>query len=312
MQAELDRENAIQEVRRTYELEETGHQAKLALAKRRADRMLHEMAQEQQNFETITSSALALIEDNSESNKARELDDEWLFRFAEFAERVSDADIQRLWARALKSASIEGQPKLSAASLLQMSLLSKSAAKDFEKFCKVFKTFRWRYPTTQRSYSKSVFGIDLTNLEELGFLKQYSESSYGFEDFSLEMTDHVVSYVNIPMMHPSFVLTQRGVEIANAVFQEQAKNDFLLSDEEQDEFLRDLIQGIAGDFKHIVVRPNAAPFYFVVHSDAASAETIGDAKLRTLFDNNDLSSLLERTLRWVRERYSIAVHQIPS
>ena len=60
-QAEIDRGNALVNARRASELLEVEYLTQIEFAKRRAERMLLEMAREQKNFEAITQQSLAII-----------------------------------------------------------------------------------------------------------------------------------------------------------------------------------------------------------------------------------------------------------
>jgi hypothetical protein len=215
-QAEIDRANALTEGRRASELSEIDHHAGLELAKRRAERMLLEMAHQQQNFEAITRKSLILIESEPSDSQASELDEEWLFRFAGFAEQISDQDLQNIWARVLRSASVKGKQKLSAASLLQLSLVDKNAALDFEKFCKAFRAFGI-FPAHETFYEKNALGINVRMLEELGLIQHAQPTSLQLSDVRFELGMELPS-MGLKLFHMAFVFTHRGAEIATAVF----------------------------------------------------------------------------------------------
>lgn len=85
------------------------------------------------------------MEQATPEEKARELDDDWLYKFARYAETISDKNVQEIWAHILESAAIEGRSKLSAASLFQLSLVEKDSAIGFETFVRVSQSFRM-YP----------------------------------------------------------------------------------------------------------------------------------------------------------------------
>jgi Ribonuclease G/E len=96
---EAARRSIKTEERRRFELEEITHQGTKALAMHRYERLLVEMAREQANFEAITVRSLKQIELGPGDDKPREIDADWMFKFARYAQDVSDRGIQELWAR---------------------------------------------------------------------------------------------------------------------------------------------------------------------------------------------------------------------
>jgi Protein of unknown function (DUF2806) len=99
------------------------------------------MAREQQNFETIATRSLKLIEHDPDADKPREVDVDWMFLFARYAQDVSNSDVQELWARVLSSAAIDERAHVSPAALQLLSLLDARIASEFEKFCRAYGTF---------------------------------------------------------------------------------------------------------------------------------------------------------------------------
>ena len=136
----------------------------------------------------------------------------------------------------LRSASVKGKQKLSAASLLQLSLIDKAAALDFEKFCKVFKTFAI-VPGHERFYEKNSLDINVRILEELGLVHVSQPTSLQMNDARFEIGMRAPS-IGLKLFHVAFVFTHRGAEIANAIF---GKEPLTLSADEEDAYLQDLI-----------------------------------------------------------------------
>jgi malonyl CoA-acyl carrier protein transacylase len=103
----IAKEDALVVAGRRRQLESIGHDLKLAAAQRRAERMFRQMAQEQENLERIGHRSIELIEHDQ---SAKPLNEDWLLRYADYAQQVSDGDVQELWARILKSAAIADKP----------------------------------------------------------------------------------------------------------------------------------------------------------------------------------------------------------
>ena len=126
-QAEVDRNRVLIQERRKQELEEIEHQEVRLLAERRFKRLFTEMAREQSNLEAIAARSLYITEHDSDGDNAREIGEDWMFKFADYAQDVSDKQVQDLWSRILSSAAINGKEVLSPAALQSMSLLDKKA-----------------------------------------------------------------------------------------------------------------------------------------------------------------------------------------
>src|SRR5262249_14890497 len=127
----------LTDARRDLELTEVQHQVVLERAKRALDRTLYELSYQQENLETIGARSIELLESESDV-EPREFDQDWLFRFAEFAQRASDAQIWELWARILASAANANAIRLSPSALFLMSTLDKESAVHFEQFFNTF------------------------------------------------------------------------------------------------------------------------------------------------------------------------------
>ena len=135
--AKIKADTAVANARREQELAEFDHRATL---ERRAQRFRAEMVREQMNIEAIERRAIEFTERDPDNAKAREIDEDWLFKFADLAQKVSDRDVQSLWARALSSAAIQGSARLSAAALQTLGLFDKEIAESFRNFVAVAST----------------------------------------------------------------------------------------------------------------------------------------------------------------------------
>jgi hypothetical protein len=100
--------------------------------------MYRELEREQLNLESIQSKAIEYAEQDQGRDNARELDQDWLFRVADLAQKISDKDVQELWARAVSSAAVKGGTLLSSTALQTLGLMDGRAAKDFKNFIMIF------------------------------------------------------------------------------------------------------------------------------------------------------------------------------
>jgi hypothetical protein len=211
-EASVAREIALMDARRQAELDEVDHQA---LLQRRALRLRAELEREQINLESIQAKAIEFTEADIDSDKPREIDDDWIFMFSDFAQRVSDAEIQSLWARALSCASIEGAAKLSAASLQTLSLFNRDIAKGFQGFVTAIKSLK-SYPALPKSDPQN---INLEVLQDLGLIRERPlVNRFSLADFRVGHYGETLAFGGD--LYGLWALTVRGEEVANAIFRE--------------------------------------------------------------------------------------------
>jgi len=129
-----------------------------------------------------------------------------MFKFARYAQDVSEKQIQELWARILSSAAMEGAQRLSPAALQAVSLIDSASAADFEKFCRVIATFAF-YPAHRAAFENETQNINLGNLVELGLIVEKNLTRYSFNDFYIHFGP---ADDRMKFSHSHFELTQRG------------------------------------------------------------------------------------------------------
>jgi hypothetical protein len=274
------------------------------------DRLAFELRREQENLEAIQLRSLSLAEGDPDAAAAREIDEDWIFRFARFAQEISDKNVQELWAKVLSAAAVEGRQLLSAPALQTLSLLDSRAALDFRNFCRVITAFS-SYPSHAKSFQNELQNINLINLKEAGLV---AENMVGdpsrFEDFELFVGP--TNNIGLKLFHGSFILTQRGAEIANAVF----RNEVLtLPQDLEQKYLQALIaaQVIANHMVRIIPPPKEGEImspYVVLIAHSSSAGPV-NADLSII--DGQLSERLRQLLKWVSENYSISLrNNIPS
>lgn len=211
--AKIEAANAVVGARRAGEMAELEHQNAL---QRRAERFRIEMAREQLNLEAIERRALEYTEHDPSNAKPREIDEDWLFNFADFAQRISDKEVQALWGRALSSSAIEGTERLSAAALQLLSLIDAKTAEQFKKFVAAINTLG-AVPVVDAgspSNQSEPQSIDLYELRELGLITNIMVRE------PLEFLGAKVGGHEDPQLGttPCFGCSKRGLEIARAVF----------------------------------------------------------------------------------------------
>lgn len=212
--SEIESRRAVIKAQRKYEMEEIAHREKIARAKRGLDRTLHALDFQQANLESICQRSIELIEEKHDA-KAADLDKDWLFQFAEYAEKASNKEIQEIWARILSSAATSSDNmKLSRAALLVMSTLDQRAAIDFQNFCDVVAS-TGAYPVQNR-LSVDPQDIDLGYLEELGLIRVSLNNFYDFEDFRMLFSGKYPDAESPTYLVYNF--TRRGYKISRTAF----------------------------------------------------------------------------------------------
>ncbi|WP_456790296.1 DUF2806 domain-containing protein [Bradyrhizobium sp. USDA 4472] len=178
----IEADAMLVKARRDQEMAELEHQAVL---ERRLQRLRGELAREQQNLEAVERRALEFTEADPANGSARDIDEDWLFRFADFAQKVSDRDVQNLWARALSSAAIDGLPRLSAAALQTLGLFDGYIAEDFKKFVTVIVRVGFMpHPPSGHPLPQP---LDIAALTDLGLIKELvTEGPLALADFSFQ------------------------------------------------------------------------------------------------------------------------------
>jgi hypothetical protein len=300
-QAQIDKEKALQEHRRQSEAQELEHRAVLG---RRAIRFRAELIREQTNLESIAMRAIEYTGKGETPEEGREIDEDWMFRFAEFSQRVSDKDVQDLWASVLSKAATAGNPKLSAAALQTMSLLDKETAIDFQQFCAVVGSFRY-YPAHDRVYDLNleVQNIDLRALKELGLIEDQATSDpYHFSGFKVSMT---TNRFTLNLMHTNFFHTKRGADIGNAVFNPV---DLTLSDSIRHIYIQRIIATQIEIYNTIALiasprnEGEISPFRIILTHPKDNTPVQSDLDVL-----GEISDDLRATLIWASSRYDIAV-----
>ncbi|MET0439466.1 MAG: DUF2806 domain-containing protein [Devosia sp.] len=216
--ADLERQGVIAGVRRAEEMQEMEHQAALH---RRAMRLRHELATEQLNLEAVQRRALVLVEQESSKEKSREVDDDWLSRFADLAQKVSDSAIQELWARTLASAVLDTKVRVSAAGLQLLALMDGETAEQFSNFCSLERVLEGVPMGFGRDDGEGALLFDPFMLREAGLIEQQRKEK-PFEIFGARIGDDRSGRSNESVT--CWGTTRRGYELYRAVLKGREKD----------------------------------------------------------------------------------------
>lgn len=102
------------------------------IQRRAMARWIQEETRNQENLESIVKCAIPHLKGNAKPEK---LEDDWLIRFAEYAKKISDKDLQSLWAKIL-AGQANGTSSFRKSLLHTVSLLEKEDADLFITLCR--------------------------------------------------------------------------------------------------------------------------------------------------------------------------------
>jgi hypothetical protein len=301
-EAKIKAARATVAARREEELADLEHSSALD---RRAARLRIELAREQLNLENVERRALEYTERDPENGSAREIPEDWLFKFADLAQKVSDEDVQSLWARALSSAAMQGKPTLSAAALQTLGLFDKRIAESFRRTTSVISTIGF-LPVPPKGEADAQ-DIDLATLGDLGLIDAMLHTgAWRFNDFAFEEGARVGILPS--ELHNYYGFTLRGDEIARAVFRDF--EGLSLSEEHEQQYLRWVLMQ---EFEHkrtttILPKLNEGRrqvMIRVTQKDGVTA-AIDEGNDWKFFANADaFSARLRKLLIWAEEVYVI-------
>lgn len=237
-EAEIEKRRTMIRAQHEFELEDIAQTGRVEVAKRALNRMLSELCDQQENLESIGARSIELLE-AAPSAKPRELDPEWLFAFSELAQKISDEQVQELWARVLSSAAIEDKTRLSPAALSLLALMDKNIASQFGYFCRVVKSIQNCPRMYSPMFAKILPGtpINLGLLLEIGLIQTSHLLHYNFLDsimlieseVELDLREKVQKELSPPLFE-SYVLSDRGKQIFEAAIADSQDQE--LSDDE--------------------------------------------------------------------------------
>jgi hypothetical protein len=301
--AEVERGRRLQTARHQSELQEAAHQARL---QRRLVRLGAELDRQQKNLEAIALRSIELTEADPDAGAAREIDEDWIFKFAQLAQDISDKTVQELWARILSSAAINGRKPVSPALLQTMTLLDARLANDFRNFCAAISTFGF-CPAHDQSHERETQDIDLFSLKELGLIDKGPVTGlYEFSDFTIEVGP--VSARRLDLLQTAFLLTRRGKELSEIVFRDAVLG---LTEDVEQRYLEDVAECQISQYHLIkflpaIGDPRVLPPLVItlMHRRGVPAP-----EWESRIVGYSLSVRLKRLLSWASCRYEIKIEQ---
>ncbi|MCP4459927.1 MAG: DUF2806 domain-containing protein, partial [Cytophagales bacterium] len=190
------------------------------LLERTSDRVRVREIERQLNIEDTVEEALKLVDEQSTSDTPRNVSYDWMSRFLDYVQNVSDKEVQRIWSVILARQFVNDQRPISLLTLDSLRLMEYEHALSFEKLYKICSTYgSYLIPSIKfQSYLEWDF---LRPLEALGFAKQseFNENVFPFQSgYSLvwEWIDNDQEYIMESI--PQYKLTFQGDELSQVLF----------------------------------------------------------------------------------------------
>jgi len=99
-------------------------------------RLHYQEIQRQENIEAITRGAIELLNDEIEEEYKEEIESDWMARFFNLSQDVSNKDMQKVWAKVLANETLEPNT-FSYRALITLSTMGRDDAEKFQRICHV-------------------------------------------------------------------------------------------------------------------------------------------------------------------------------
>jgi len=166
----------------------------------------------QLNLEAVVEKAVEHANGGTEA-AARSVDDDWMLRFMEGAQYASAENVRTIWAKILASEARSEKEPIAAATLSLLGNMDSRLAETLETYLQhlqAYGAFPWmgtaRFPDIDRA--------SMAMLEEIGFLRDVSNTKYRFRQFDLRYSDAIGI-----LQHGELAPTRRGHQIIMAVYE---------------------------------------------------------------------------------------------
>lgn len=199
------------EARREEELLELEHIA--ALRHRAVGRLAAAVVDEQRKIERVIEGATERLEVDPERNNARDLNEDWLKRFFDYASGVDEERVLEVLMSALADATIKGRPVIPAKALDILRFFDNSSFNAFAfvaRYIMIYKYCSVDFFTELRSFGSINLNIEL--LTEMQLVKESYEYSTAMQigDFHINISHDAGTIFRIQTLK----LTQAGIAIA--------------------------------------------------------------------------------------------------
>lgn len=197
------------------------------LAKRASNRLAYQEIKKQENIDSVVDNAYGELE-GKELESEENVDNDWMIRFINSVEDISNEKMQRLWGKILAGEIIHPN-SFSLRTLDILRNLSKNEAELFEKICNytINGEFMYNYDNISEKYE--IRYSDILKLRDYGLINSSTLLSNNKdidekESILFRNSEYIVmvksNQGNINISLPIFLLSEAGQELAKIVNKE--------------------------------------------------------------------------------------------
>jgi len=189
--AEADAYGAVVKTKSDIEVERLRREAAIETAsdeqllRRASERVARQEVKNQANLEHIVVESLQMADKiEAESIDIREIDDDWIMAFIDYAKNISSEEIRSLWAKILAQQGAEGRPSVSRATLDSLRLVESRQAAVFVSGVQQYLGLGQIMDLNPFDDGSGAFNVHLHEamaLEELGFFSRGPSREYAIE-----------------------------------------------------------------------------------------------------------------------------------
>lgn len=218
------------------------------IAKRASSRLAYQEITKQQNIEAVADYAYQELQ-GTDSVSSDPVDPDWMFRFFNAVENISNEDMQKIWGRIL-AGEIQSPSRYSYRTLEKLRNITKEEAQLFQKVAALSLTYGDRKFLLANDSLMNKYGIyfsDILKLEECGIMSSQRLTlnlSISNEETEIVLNSHILGKIvgttseieKIPL--PIYIFTEAGYQLLDAIQPEQDKT-----------YILDCLEHIGGNYK---------------------------------------------------------------
>ncbi|MDK0618847.1 DUF2806 domain-containing protein [Clostridium perfringens] len=194
------------------------------LAKRASNRLAYQEIKKQENIDAVVDNAYSELE-GKELESEENVDNDWMIRFINSVEDISNEKMQIIWGKIL-AGEIINPNSVSLRTLDVLRNLSKNEAKLFEKICNYIIDEQYIYNDNDILKKYEIIYADMLNLADYGLINSSMLISNNIninenEEMLFKNDEYIVmaksNTENIQISLPIFLLSEAGKELSKIV-----------------------------------------------------------------------------------------------
>ena len=207
------------------------------IAKRASSRLAYQEITKQQNIEAVADNAYQELQ-GADSVSSDPVDPDWMFRFFNAVENISNEDMQKIWGRIL-AGEIQSPSRYSYRTLEKLRNITKEEAQLFQKVAALSLTHGYLKFLLKDDSLMNKYGIyfsHIIKLEECGIMSSQSlrlNLSISNEKTEIVWNPHILGIIagTAPKVDkislPVYIFTEAGYQLLDAIQPEQNKTYIL-------------------------------------------------------------------------------------